>query len=853
MEDNHFEKFTKEAKETLMIAQEKSAEANLSYVGTEHILLGILYQENSLGSTILNNFGVSANNVELVLKTVGRSSSKAATKSKSAGTLSGYAKQVIENALSIASKFNHNFIGTEHLLYAVVSQENTAATVILENMKINPRHIKSQILEIFQKSNEAKVESGSNSSKNDESSNPLEFFLNGLNGVLSGQQDAPPYKKSKKPKSKTPTLDYFTTNLTELAAKGKLDPVIGRNDEIERLVSILNRKTKNNPVLIGEPGVGKTAVVEGLALRIHDKSVPHTMFDKTILSLPLGNVVAGTKFRGEFEDRIKLIIEEASANKNIILFIDELHTLIGAGSAEGSLDAANILKPALSRAQLQLIGATTTTEYRKAIESDSALERRFQVVTVPEPSEEDSVEILSGLRECFEDHHNLMITDDALKSAVTLSARYIADRFLPDKAIDTLDEACALKKVTSLDNKSELEDLKKELKKISTKKESAVSKQDFEKAASFRDSEMKLLDKIEQLKITKTPRHLRKKIHEKDIAAIIHKMTGVPVNKLVATDVEKLKSLETILHKSIVGQDKAVTEISKAIRRSRLGISHPNRPIGSFLFLGPTGVGKTELVKTLASEIYDDSKALIKIDMSEFMERHSTSRLVGTSAGYVGYEDGGQLTEAVRRKPYSVILFDEIEKGHPDFFNLLLQILEDGCLTDAKGKKVDFTNTIIIMTSNICAARLTEEASSIGFNLSESELAKEMAEFDQASEEVMHDVKKAFKPEFINRLDNIIVFEPLTHPQVKSIVKLLISQFEEQLSERKIKISLTNKALDRLAELSYDRQYGARPARRKLQEVIQDKMTDMLLDSTLTANSTLKIGYKKNDFTFDVK
>jgi ATP-dependent Clp protease ATP-binding subunit ClpC len=850
MDANHFEKFTKEAKEALIIAQEKSQTANLSYVGTEHILLGILYQENSLGSTILNNFGVSSSNVELVLKTVGRaSSSKQATKAKEPGTLSGYAKQVIENALSIASKFNHNFIGTEHLLYAIVSQDNTAATVILENMKINPKHIKSQILEIFQKSKEAKVENPNGNASN----NPLEFFLNGLNGVLQNQNDTQSFKKGKKSKSKTPTLDFFGVNLTEMAKNNKIDPVIGRAEEVQRLVSILNRKTKNNPVLIGEPGVGKTAVVEGLALRIAEKKVPHTMLDKTILSIPLGNVVAGTKFRGEFEDRIRLIVEEASANKNIIIFIDELHTIIGAGSAEGSLDAANILKPALSRAQIQLIGATTTNEYRKAIESDSALERRFQTIFVDEPSIEEALEIITGLRTTFEDHHNLMITDEALSAATKLSDRYISERFLPDKAIDILDEACALKKVTSLDNKSELDDLKSKLDKISKKKETAVSKQDFEKAASFRDEEMKLLDQIEQLKITKTPRHLRKRITEEDVASIIHKMTGVPVNKLISTDLDKLKSLESILHKSIIGQNNAVTEVSKAIRRARLGISSPTRPIGSFLFLGPTGVGKTELVKTLAKEIFHDPKALIKIDMSEFMERHSTSRLVGTSAGYVGYEDGGQLTEAVRRKPYSVVLFDEIEKAHPDFFNLLLQIMEDGCLTDAKGKKVDFTNTIIILTSNIGAAKLTEEASMMGFNISQSQLAAEQKEFDEAREMVLEDVKKSFKPEFINRLDNIIVFEPLTHKEVKDIVKLLISDLNNLLSEKQITVSLSTKALEKLADLSYDKQYGARPARRMLQQHIQDKITDLIIDKSISSACTVKVGLKNDEFTFAVK
>lgn len=846
MEDNYFEKFTKEAKDALVIAQEKAEESNLNYVGTEHILLGILHQENSLGATILNNFGVSISNVELVLRSVGRSSKTQKDTSKPAG-LSGFAKQVIENAVGCASRYNHNFVGTEHLLFAVVSQDNTAATVILENMKINPKHVQSQIVEFFQKSIDNKNMSGMNNM------NPVEFFLNGLNGVLASS-DQPTFKKGdKKSKSKTPTLDYFTVDLCDQVRKGKVDPIIGREKEIERLVSILNRKTKNNPVLIGEPGVGKTAIVEGLAMRIVDNKVPQQMLDKRILILPMGSVVAGTKFRGEFEERIKLIIEEASSMPNIILFIDELHTLIGAGSAEGSLDAANILKPALSRATIQVIGATTTNEYRKAIESDQALERRFQTIMVEEPSIEHAIEMLNGIRESFEDHHNLMITAEAIEAAVKLSSRYITERFLPDKAIDLVDEACALKRVTTPEHKSEIKELQTKLSKLTKKKEQAVSAQDYEKAKQIRDEELALSAEIDKLKTVKTPRKLRKKITSDDVAKMVHKITGVPVSKLVSSDLSKLKNLESILHSNIIGQKHAVEDISKAIRRSRAGISSSKRPIGSFLFLGPTGVGKTELVKTLASEIYNDPKALIKIDMSEFSEKHASSRLTGTTAGYVGYEEGGQLTEAVRRKPYSVILFDEVEKAHPEFFNLLLQILEDGVLTDGKGKKVDFTNTIIVMTSNLGASKLTSKAGPIGFNLSDSEEKAHMKDFDSTKEEIMSDVRKFFKPEFINRIDKVIIFDPLKHEDVKQIIKLLLNQLQFRMNDRNIKLNVSENAIAYLAEKGYDPEYGARPARRILQDKVEDEITELILDKKVTTGQTIHIGLKSDKLTFTVK
>ena len=847
MEDNYFEKFTQEAKSALVYAQEKSAEANLSYVGTEHILLGILSQSNSLGSNILNSFGVSTSNVELVLKTVGRSKSSTPTPPSKAGALSGYAKQIIENAVSCASRYGHNFVGTEHLLFALVSQENTAATVILENMKINPKHIQNQLIDAFQKN----IPTGDN--QNNQNMNPIEFFLNGLNGVLQQDNQAPyKQKSSKKSKSKTPTLDYFTIDLNEQVRKGKIDPMIGREVELERVVSILNRKTKNNPVLIGEPGVGKTAVVEGLATKIVEGIVPPQMKDKRILSLPLGSVIAGTKFRGEFEERIKLIIEEATSVPNVILFIDELHTIIGAGSAEGSLDAANILKPALSRGQIQVIGATTTEEYRKAIESDSALERRFQPIKVEEPTLDQAMEILTGLRETFEDHHNLMITDEAIDSAVKLSARYLPDRFLPDKAIDLIDEACALKRVTSLENRTELDELQKKLSKITKKKEEAVSGQNYEKAAEYRDQEVKLQSEIEKLKVVKTPRNLRKRIKKEEIASVINKMTGIPVNKLVSSDMSKLKNLEEILHRRIIGQKDAVSNIARAIRRSRAGISSSKRPIGSFLFLGPTGVGKTELVKAITEEVYDDPKALIKIDMSEFMERHSTSRLVGTTAGYVGYEDGGQLTEAVRRKPYSVVLFDEVEKAHPDFFNILLQILDEGVLTDSKGKKVDFTNTIIVMTSNLGAKKLTDKAAPIGFNIAASKEAQLQAAFDNTKEEIMKDVRKFFRPEFINRIDKVIIFDPLTHDNVTDIVKLLMKDLEKRLLEKEISITLSEKALSFLAEKSYDEEYGARPARRVIADEIEDPITHMILDNEVKPKQSITVDCKAKKLTFKV-
>ena len=857
MFESQFEKFTKEAKQALIVAQEQARDSGQNYVGTEHILIGVLSQDNSLGASILFNFGVSIHNVELVLKSVGRIGKVQGPRGH-VGGLSEYAKAVIEEAVKIAHEYGHSFIGTEHLLYGVVSQDNTAATVILENMKVSPNDVRDKILDIFEKSRAPDDDGdevqgfapGQKGKKAPNTMNPLELFLSGLHGVLAAGQmnqkenmnDAYQHKSGKKSESKTPALDYFTSDLIEEAKNKKLSPVIGRKKEIERVISILCRKTKNNPVLIGEPGVGKTAVAEGLAQAIVNEDVPENMLDKKILALSMTSVVAGTKYRGEFEERMKQIVDEASAQDNVILFIDELHTVIGAGSAEGSLDAANILKPALSRGKLQMIGATTTKEYRKHVESDAALERRFQPVIVDEPSVEDSLLMLHGLQESFEDHHNLLITDEALEAAVKLSKRYVNDRFLPDKAIDLIDEACSLKRIktTNVDT-SKIKKLQKKLKTIVDKKGECVSRQDYEQAAELRNQEIEIAKEIDAQKKVVLPRNKRKKVDQDDIANVIAVMTGIPVNKLVKDDVEKLQGLEDSLKRRIIGQDEAVEAVAKAIRRSRAGISDERRPIGSFIFMGPTGVGKTELVKAIAEEVYNDKNALIKIDMSEFMERHNTSRLVGATAGYVGYEEGGQLTEAVRTKPYSVILFDEIEKAHPDVFNLLLQILEDGELTDSKGRKVNFKNTIIIMTSNIGAEKLTEKAAPMGFYVKSEDLKEAEKDYEAMKTDTLNSLKDKFRPEFLNRIDKVVVFHALTHEEIKKIVQLHVGYLQNRLAHRKITISLTDAGLKFLAEKSYDPAFGARPVRRAVQEYIEDPLTQKLIDGEIHEGDIVQV------------
>lgn len=853
-ENDKFNKFTREAKQALIVAQDVAKRTGTSYVGTEHLLIGILAQKNSLGASILQHFGVSLDNVNMVLKTVGRSQS-VPRGGKNPGGLSGFAKKVIEDAVKSASEFNHSFVGTEHLLYALVGQENTAATVILENMKISSDEVRKEILRAFENLKNTPLGPEQIPNANPTMMNPLEFFLNGLQGVIAGTEKDQNFQNAQKPKdgkqSKTPALDYFTTDLVQEVRSGKIDPIIGREKEIERAIAILLRKTKNNPVLIGDPGVGKTAVVEGLAHKIAKEEVPSMMVDKRILSLSMAAVVAGTKYRGEFEERIKQIIDEAAGQPNVILFIDELHTVIGAGSAEGSLDAANILKPALSRGKVQVIGATTTNEYRKHIEEDAALERRFQPVMVDEPTEEQTVQILKGLREAFENHHNLIITDEAIEAAVKLSSRYVNDRFLPDKAIDLIDEAASLLTINSKQDNDAVKNLQKTLRDIIKQKEDAVSQQNYEVAAMLRQKELIALDEMEKAKHIRVPREMRGNIAGEEIAAVVSRMTGVPVTKLVKEDIEKLKDLESTLSKGVIGQEEAIKAVSTAIRRSRTGIASSRRPIASFIFMGPTGVGKTELVKTIAREVYNDEDALIKIDMSEFMERHNTSRLTGTTAGYIGYDEGGQLTESVRRKPYSVVLFDEIEKAHPDVLNILLQILEDGVLTDGKGRKIDFKNTVIVMTSNIGARKLTESAAPIGFSLTSTEKEAAMQSFEHRKEEVLKELKDQLKPEFINRIDGVIVFKPLSHASIKEIVKLNLADLQKRLKDRQINLEPSEAALDLLATLSTDPEYGARPVRRKIQTLVEDKLSEGILDGIIADGDIVSIEAENNQIKIE--
>ena len=850
---DNLSKFTKEAKKSLMIAQEKAKEIKLSYVGTENILIGILSQENSLGASILFNFGISLDNVNLVLKTVGRTSLP--QKNIEPDGLSGYAKEVIEMAFKVAHEYNHSFVGTEHLLHGIVSQKNTAATVILENMNVSTEEIKAQILDIFEKAKHIPDSDTLDQiplSNADSSANPIEFFLSGLQGMVNSQMKPKEYDSNKKKDSSsaTPALDYFADDLVQQAAQGELEPVVGRAAEIERVVSILSRKTKNNPVLIGEPGVGKTAIIEGLAQAVALEQVPDSMLGKRILSLSMASVVAGTKFRGEFEERVKQILEEAESQSDVILFIDEIHTVVGAGSAEGSLDAANILKPALSRGKVQVIGATTTKEYRKNVEKDAALERRFQTVMIEEPSLIDTKRMMEGLRDSFEQHHSILISDDAIDAAITFSKRYINDRYLPDKAIDLIDEAAAKRRIVSKKPNDKIKKLNKKLKQIISKKEISVSRQDYEKAADLRNEELELIKEINELKSEKMPKEKWEILTSEDIAKTVSLMTGVPVTKLLSNDIAKLKSLESSLRTRIIGQDEAISAISQAIRRSRAGFADEKRPIGSFIFMGPTGVGKTELVRTLCEEVYNDPNALIKIDMSEFMERHNSSRLLGATAGYVGYEEGGQLTEAVRKKPYSIVLFDEIEKAHPDVFNLLLQILEDGEITDAKGRKVDFKNTIIILTSNIGAERLTNQASKIGFSTSDEDSDKAIQDFDNVTTDILSDLKDHFRPEFLNRIDKVVVFKALTRKSILEIVKLHLGFLQKRLDHKGITLHPTKSAIEFLAEKGYDPKFGARPVRRAISQYVEDPLTEKFLDNDFKIGDSVKL--VKNGDVLDV-
>lgn len=859
---NHFDKFSENAKKALLFAESVAKKSNSTYIGTEHILLGILAKKNCSGADVLQHFGVTLENVQLVLENVG--TVKVAAEVEPGEKLSKYAKKTLEDAITMAYKLGATEISTSHILYALCTQRETAATVILENMKINLNDILEYLQAKFKQQPGIPPQGampGATPMQGPVPQNPLEHFMHGLQGLIISAQMQPPMPPGqvaetmagaagkehahRKP-SKTQALDYFTTDFTQMAKEGKLDPVIGRQKEIERIIAILNRKTKNNPVLVGEPGVGKTAIAEGLAQRIVARQVPMSMFDKRVLELDMTALVAGTKYRGEFEERMKRVIDEASQVENeVILFIDELHTVIGAGGAEGSLDAANILKPALARGRIQVIGSTTLNEYQKHIEKDKALERRFQKIMVDEPSVEDSMAILQGLKKTYEDYHGIKIDNDAIEASVELSKRYVSDRFLPDKAIDILDESCSQMSLQSNGNRDEIEKLEEQLSKVVKGKEQAVVEQDYEKAHKLKEKELEILGKIRDAKKQEVPDEIKPHITGEHIAEAIAKATGIPASRMLKSDIEKLKNIEKALSRRIVGQDEAINAIAQSIRRSRMNIGDEKRPIGCFLFLGPTGVGKTELVKVLAEEFYGTQDAMIKVDMSEFMERHNVSRLVGTTAGYVGYEEGGQLTEAVRNRPYCVVLFDEIEKAHRDVQNILLQIMEDGQLTDGKGRKISFKNTIIVMTSNIGADRLTNKAAPIGFELKKDQLEKEQMAFETVKETILKEVKESFSPEFINRLDQIVVFRPLTHDNVKEIVKLQLEKLQKRLNKRKITIDIGQKALDFLATKSYDPAYGARPVRRTIQDLVETELSNRLLEEELHDGEKVKIDLLK--------
>lgn len=815
---NQFDRFSENAKISLVNAQELARAGGSSVVDTDHVLLGMLLVKKSAATDLLASVSITFEKAKASSEVV-----SGLTSVVRIGGLSSDAQRLLELAMGTASQFASPYIGTEHILYAALMIPDSKAAKILIDNKADFDYLKNELEQIFK--NPSEILGGP--------AGPTEEGMFSGTTTRSGSS------------SKTPVLDGFATDLTQAAKDGRLDPVIGRAAEISRVVSILNRRTKNNPVLIGEPGVGKTAIVEGLAQQIADEVVPELLLDKKIMMLDLASVIAGTKYRGEFEDRLKRIIKELKENEDIIVFIDELHTIVGAGAAEGAIDAANIFKPALSRGEIQVIGATTLDEYRKYVEKDSALERRFQPVVVPEPTIEETVQILKGIKPKYEDYHSVRITPAAIQAATKLSRRYIQDRFLPDKAIDLIDEASSLLKVEKGAVSKEVRNLEKNLREIKNLKESAVLDQEYAKAAEFKQQEDQLVSEIEKVRKKEGFNNNGLKIDEEDIAKVISNSTGIPVTRLIEKEQVNLLKLEESLKKRVIGQDEPIKEISSAIRRARTGISDERRPIGSFVFLGPTGVGKTELAKTLASQMFGDDEALIKVDMSEFMEKHNVSRLVGAPAGYVGYEEGGQLTEKVRRKPYSVILFDEIEKAHSDVFNMLLQILEDGYLTDAKGKRIDFRNTVIIMTSNIGSSEFYQ-SKEIGFTKTASKKASKEKQ-KEIEQRVEAELKKKFRPEFLNRIDKIIVFRALTKADVKKIVNLELKKVVKRLKDQKIKISITEQAKALLIDKGYDIENGARPLKRTIQNMIEDPLANGILSGEFKPKDTVIISKEGND------
>jgi len=795
-----FERFTERARQVVVLAQDEARALKHNYIGTEHILLGLLREEEGLAARVLESLDIT---VEEVRAQVARIVGQGDEVTSGQIPFTPRAKKVLELALREALSLGHNYIGTEHILLGLVRENEGVAARILLDFDADAEKIRNEIIRM-------------------------------LSGPGRRQQGQAPSEKSKSSK----LLDQFGRNFTKQAADGKLDPVVGRQTEIERIMQILSRRTKNNPVLVGEPGVGKTAVVEGLAQRIAAGNVPELLKGKQIYSLDLAALVAGSKYRGEFEERLKKVMKEITQRGDIVLFIDELHNLVGAGAAEGAIDAASILKPALARGELQTIGATTLDEYRKYLERDAALERRFQQIRVEEPSVDETVQILRGLRDRYEAHHRCKISDDALSAAATLADRYIQDRHLPDKAIDLVDEAASRMRIRTMTAPPRYRELEEEIEKVRKEKEDAIEAQEFEKAASLRDKERKLSQKKRELEEQwrSDEGEEQPEIGEEEIADVVSMWTGIPVFKLTEAETERLVRMEDELHKRVIGQNEAIVAVSKAIRRARAGIKDPKRPTGSFIFLGPSGVGKTELARTLAEFLFGDEDALIQVDMSEYMEKHSVSRLVGSPPGYVGYDEGGQLTEAVRRRPYSVLLLDEIEKAHPDVFNILLQILEDGRLTDAQGRKVDFRNTIVIMTSNIGASTISKNVA-LGFGMGdESGLS-----YEDMKERIMGELKKVFRPELLNRIDEVIVFHKLTRDEILEIVELMMRRVREQISTHEVAIELSDAARELLVEKGYDPTMGARPLRRAIQRYIEDPLADFVLGSDLEPGVTIVV------------
>ena len=810
-------KFTKRAEKAIEIANQIALDFGHNYIGTEHLLYGLLKEGSGIASKVLENQGITPEQIEEQIDLlVGRNEE---IDSQSVIGFTPRTKRVIENAFREAKKVGSDFIGTEHLLVGIMREGDSVAVRIMLDLNVNPQKLYNEIVKILNEdSKETEFsEKRSGSSKN----------LGSYN--------------------QTQTLNQYGTDLTKQAIDGKLDPVIGRKEEIERVIQILSRRMKNNPCLIGEPGVGKTAVVEGLAQKIIIDDVPKQLKDKRVVTLDISSMVAGAKYRGDFEERIKKCLNEVKKAGDVILFIDEIHTIVGAGSAEGAVDAANILKPLLARGEIQLIGATTLNEYRKYIEKDSALERRFSPVTVAEPSSEDAEKILEGIADKYEAHHNVKITKEDIKTAVDLSVRYINDRFLPDKAIDLIDEAASRVRMKAYSEPENLKKLEEQIAVIEKEKEDAVHSQDFEKAATLRDKEKQEKEKLEKERKKWESKNSKEVITltKEDIAEVISSWTRIPVKKITQDENEKLKNLEKELHKRVIGQNEAVEAVAKAIRRGRVGLKDPNRPIGSFLFLGPTGVGKTELSKALAESLFGNEESMIRIDMSEYMEGHSVSKLIGSPPGYVGYDEGGQLTEKIRRNPYSVILFDEIEKAHPDVMNMLLQILDDGRLTDSNGRCVNFKNTVIIMTSNV-GARLITDKKTLGFSASKEANEESMKDYEEIKKDVMAELKKQFRPEFINRIDEIIVFHKLQKEEMRQIVEIMLKQVQKRMEAQNIKIDIQDNVKDKIIEKGIDTNYGARPLKRTIQNMVEDKIAEAILDGKIEQN-------KKSIVTLDEK